>query len=70
VGPGVLAASGDVVGEITSTFTAADGSTTAYEAGNYYAVVSGANANKIVGVFVLEANSARETSGFIVYREP
>lgn len=29
VGPGVLAASGDVVGEITSTFTAADGSTTA-----------------------------------------
>jgi hypothetical protein len=70
VGPGVLAESGDVVGEITSTFTAADGSETSFETGNYYAIVSGENADEIVGVFVLEASGARETSGFIVYREP
>lgn len=72
VGPGVLADSGDLVGQVRSQYTAADGGEVQYETGNYYAIVSGDNADEIVGVFVLEgaveSGNARDTSGFIVYR--
>ncbi len=76
IGPGVLRESGDLVGEITSQFVNEDGEVAEYESGNYYAVVAGTGPDEIVGIFVLEnsvepnATSTRDTSGFIVYREP
>lgn len=72
VGPGVLAESGDLVGDMISSYTSSDGTQVTYETGNYYAIVSGENADEIVGVFVLEGSTdgvgSRDTSGFIVYR--
>ncbi|MEH6645097.1 hypothetical protein [Sulfitobacter sp.] len=68
IGPGVLEDSGDLVGEITSQYRNAEGEIIAYEEGNYYAIVSGDDADEIVGIFVLEALDTRDTGGFIVYR--
>jgi len=65
---GVLQESGDLVGEITSQYTDADGASVGYEEGNYYAIVSGDGADEIVGIFVLEEGNSRDTGGFIVYR--
>jgi len=65
---GVLKESGDIVGEITSQYTDSNGDLVPFEEGNYYAIVSGDGATEIVGVFVLEADGARDTGGFIVYR--
>ena len=72
VGPGVMTPAGEISGGVSST--GFDGS--ALESGNYYAVVSGSNANEIVGIVVVESTDARdgmdsttvrETGGFIVY---
>ena len=52
---------------------------TAYEAGNYYAVISGdatqGGADEVVGIIVVEADdprsdgvTVRESGGFILYR--
>ncbi|MBB3993542.1 hypothetical protein GGR95_001173 [Sulfitobacter undariae] len=65
---GVLQDSGDLVGEVVSSYRTADGNEVEYETGNYYAIVAGDNADEIVGVFVLEAGNSRDTGGFIVYR--
>ncbi|MBT3143620.1 hypothetical protein [Falsiruegeria litorea] len=73
VGPGVIDDNGEILGEISSSYTDADGNVVAFETGNYYAIVSGDNADEIVGVVVLESTlpidgvAARETGGFIVY---
>jgi hypothetical protein len=76
VGPGVLDENGDLVGEINSQFVDNSGTVQEYETGKYYALMSGDDPDEIVGVVVLE-NSAefdnvtvRDTSGFIVYRDP
>ena len=53
VGPGVLAESSDLVGDITSQYVNAAGETVGFETGNYYAIVSGDGADEIVGVYVL-----------------
>lgn len=74
--PGALDANGEAVGELTSRFGDNNGNSVQYEQGNYYAIVSGANADEVVGVVVLEttrdpiADSVRDTTGFIVYRTP
>lgn len=70
IGPGVLQESGDLIGEITSNYTDSEGNAASYETGNYYAIMSGENADEIVGVFVLESagQGSRDTSGFIAYR--
>ena len=79
VGPNVLTADSDMTGDITSQYENADGQSVSWETSNYYAIVSGDNADEIVGVFVLEGTtnapdgsaegiSGRDTSGFIVYR--
>ncbi|WP_298861249.1 hypothetical protein [uncultured Sulfitobacter sp.] len=70
IGPGVLQESGDLVGEITANYTDVEGNVASYETGNYYAIMSGDNAEEIIGVFVLESasQSSRDTSGFIAYR--
>ena len=74
VGPGVMDDNGELLGEITSSYVDSSGETQSFESGKYYAVVSGNDAKRIVGVVVMEnsvdpiADSVRETSGFIVYR--
>ena len=73
VGPNNLDDNGEIIGTLQSTYVDPNGVRQTYETGNYYAVVSGDNAEEIVGVVVLEnsldpaANSVRETGGFIVY---
>ena len=74
VGPGVMDDNGELLGEVSSYYVDSSGETQTFESGNYYAVVAGDDAERIVGVVVLEnsvdpvAESVRETSGFIVYR--
>ncbi|MFW8634074.1 hypothetical protein [Cribrihabitans pelagius] len=73
VGPGALDDNGEILGTLTSFYTDSSGSVQVYEAGNYYAVVSGDNAEEIAGVVVVTnsidpaADTVRETGGFIVY---
>ena len=72
--PGVLDENGEILGTVQSFYTDSAGQTAIFEEGNYYAIVSGDDAEEIVGVVVLEttldpaATSVRETGGFIVYR--
>lgn len=75
IAPGVLDNNGEIVGEVTSNFVNGDGATTQLESGKYYALVSGSNADEIVGVVVTTSTlgapdgaTARETGGFVVYR--
>ena len=74
VGPGVMDDNGEILGEVNSYYTDGTGAIQEFETGNYYAIVSGNNAKRIVGVVVLEnsvdpiADTVRDTSGFIVYR--
>lgn len=76
VGPGALTENGEITGGAQSLTTAEDGSIEVYEEGTYYAIMSGDNADEIVGVIVLEADDPRaenvtvqETGGFILYNE-
>lgn len=73
VGPNVLDENGEVTGEIFSTYVDNEGAIQSFEDGNYYAIVSGENADEIVGIYVVQSTpaenvEARETGGFIVYR--
>jgi hypothetical protein len=73
VGPGVADLNGELLGEVFSTFADDDGNVVDFEAGSYYALIAGDNAEEIVGVIVVESDlggdiTARETGGFIVYR--
>ncbi|MFD2739014.1 hypothetical protein ACFSUD_05505 [Sulfitobacter aestuarii] len=76
VGPGVMDDNGEIVGQISSQYINNGGEVQEYEAGKYYAILSGDDPNEIVGVTVMENSSefenatVRETSGFIVYRDP
>lgn len=75
VSPNALDENGELVGEVTSRFVNNSGDPVDYETGNYYAIVSGDNAEEIVGVVVLEntadpvADTVRDTTGFTIYRE-
>ncbi|MFN7222457.1 MAG: hypothetical protein ACK4MS_00390 [Paracoccaceae bacterium] len=78
VGPGAIDSNGEIRGLLDSAVV--DRRTiiptvTTYETGTYYAVVSGSNADEVVGVIVVEAEdprlggvTVRETGGFILYR--
>ena len=78
VGPGAINANGEIGGLLDSTLIDYNGSrptVVEYETGKYYGVVSGADADEIVGVIVIEAEdprvdgvTVRETGGFILYR--
>lgn len=64
---------GEILGSLASYYTNSSGEVEAFETGNYYAIVSGSNAEEIVGIVVLETSldpiaDVRETGGFIVYR--
>ncbi|WP_323779303.1 hypothetical protein, partial [Leisingera sp.] len=58
---------------LNSYYTDANGITQVYESGNYYALVSGDNAEEITGIVVVKntmdpaGTEVRETGGFIVY---
>ncbi|MEL7116364.1 MAG: hypothetical protein AAGP08_12375 [Pseudomonadota bacterium] len=71
--PNVADANGEIVGNINSFITDNNGNVVEFETGNYYAIVSGTNANEIVGIIVTTSNigttvTARDTGGFILYR--
>lgn len=75
VRPGVLSPNGEIQGDIDSFYVdTATGATTAYEVGQYYAVIAGDNAEVIVGIIVVETEpddnglTIRETGGFILHR--
>ena len=77
VGPGALDGNGDIIGTIDSEFNDIEGNAVEYQSGNYYAILSGDNPDEVVGIVVMEGDyelqdsvTARETSGFIVYRDP
>ncbi|MEM8731016.1 MAG: hypothetical protein AAGF79_13980, partial [Pseudomonadota bacterium] len=64
-----------ITGEVFSSFVNLEGNVVDFESGNYYALVSGADAEEVVGVIVLETGvgqnsgvNVRETSGFILER--
>jgi hypothetical protein len=78
VGPGVTDAAGEIRGTLQSQVVNYNGNVPrveTYEEGNYYAILSGANADEIVGIIVITAEdpgfdnvTMRETGGFILYR--
>lgn len=74
IGPSTLDTNGELGGEVFSSYVDSAGEVQEFEAGNFYAIMSGDNAQEIVGVFVLEttvdpvAQSVRDTSGFVIYR--
>ncbi|MFZ1468761.1 MAG: hypothetical protein WAT09_07235 [Paracoccaceae bacterium] len=80
VGPGAIDANGEIRGVLGSRITdyrGTDPQRIIFEAGNYYAIVSGPDAagQEIVGIIVVESENpylgnvtARETGGFILYR--
>jgi hypothetical protein len=72
VGPGVLDNNGEIQGQLTSKFLNDTGQVEGFENGMYYGVISGTNADEVVGVIVVTSEfdgyTARETGGFILYR--
>ena len=72
VGPGVLDNNGEAEGRLTSTAPDGSGTVSLLEEGKYYAIISGSNADEVVGVLVVTSKTdgatARETGGFILYR--
>ncbi|SFE47346.1 hypothetical protein SAMN04488523_107194 [Sulfitobacter brevis] len=75
VKPNALDKNGEIVGAVTSRFNNNDGDVVAYETGQYYAIISGEQADEIVGIIVTEttrdpvADKLRDTTGFTIYRE-
>lgn len=74
VGPGVMTDNGEITGQAHSYTVAASGAISTFEAGNYYAIVSGDNAEEVVGIIVVTAAdprgdyTTRETGGFLLTR--
>ena len=68
---------GEMFGQVFSTFVDNAGDAVNFEEGNYYAVLSGDDAEELVGVIVTQTTldpsspgGARDTTGFTIYREP
>lgn len=72
VGPGALDNNGEAEGQLGSSIIAS-GHLEAFESGKYYAVLSGNNAEEVVGVIVVTSSvsdvTVRDTGGFILYRQ-
>ncbi|MFC6638732.1 hypothetical protein GV827_02505 [Sulfitobacter sp. JBTF-M27] len=70
-----LDGNGEIVGELTSRFANDAGQAVEYEEGQYYGIISGENADEIVGIIVTEssvdpsAETVRDTTGFTIYRQ-
>lgn len=71
-----LDANGELLGSVSSRFTNNSGDGVEYETGTYYGILSGDNAQELVGIIVTEhsrdpsADTTRETTGFTIYRAP
>lgn len=72
---GSVSANGELIGTMQSLVENDAGIVSTYETGNYYAVMSGDQANEVVGVLVVTADdprfsnvTVRETGGFILTR--
>lgn len=67
---------GEITGEVTSRLVKNNGQAVAFETGKYYGVISGDNADELVGIVVMESSldpahaMARDTTGFTIYRQP
>ena len=72
VAPGSLDLNGELEGQLDSVFRDDNGDLQDLEAGKYYAMISGPNADEMVGILVVTSSNngvkARETGGFILYR--
>lgn len=75
IGPGVMDANGELKGNVSSWKPNPDGALETFESGNYYAVVSGDDAEEVVGIIVVQGEdprfegvTVRETGGFILSR--
>jgi hypothetical protein len=72
VGPGVLDNQGEIEGGLASNFVNESGTVENLESGKYYGVISGDDADEVVGIIVVTSNvdsvTVRETGGFILYR--
>ena len=73
ISPNAMDDNGEILGTIESYYVDSTNEVQNFETGNYYALVSGDNAEEIVGIIVLESSidpigDVRETGGFIVYR--
>jgi hypothetical protein len=69
---GNLDLNGELEGQLDSVFRDDNGDLQDLEAGKYYAMISGPNADEMVGILVVTSSNngvkARETGGFILYR--
>lgn len=77
IAPNTLDQNGEFTGGVFSQFGNESGEPVRYEEGQYYGILSGDNANELVGVIVTETtidpispDGVRETNGFTIYREP
>ncbi|MEX5727235.1 hypothetical protein Ga0609869_000588 [Rhodovulum iodosum] len=75
ISPDALDTNGELTGSVRSFVQTNSGSAEVYEDGNYYAVLSGDNAEEVVGIIAVTAEdpraegvTVRETGGFILYR--
>jgi len=75
IGPGVLTENGEISGQLDSYVATAGGAVEQFEAGNYYAVIGGDNAEEVVGIVVVQSDdprfdgvTVRETGGFALTR--
>ena len=75
--PNALDANGELTGEVFSQFADLAGQAVTFEEGQYYAVLSGDDAQELAGVIVVETSldptspdGVRDTIGFTLQREP
>lgn len=75
VSTNALDTNGEITGEISSRYITNDGQFVQFETGTYYGIVSGDNAEELVGIVVAEtssdpnASTLRDTTGFTIYRD-
>jgi len=75
VGPNVMDENGEITGEVTTPFGNSSGQAVEYGTGTYYGILSGDNAEELVGIVVTESTvdtqsvTVRDTIGFTIYRE-
>jgi hypothetical protein len=77
LGPGTMDKNGEMEGKVNSQVVNDTGGLNEYEDGNYYAILAGDNASEVVGIIVVTSDdprfdsvTARETGGFVLYRQP
>ena len=75
IGPNVMDENGEISGAVTSPFGNNSGQAQEYGTGTYYGILSGDNAEELVGIVVTESTTdtesvtVRDTIGFTIYRE-